>query len=390
MNILYLEWNSFCNEDMFTVLQDMGFNIVKIPFKNERNVNKEKLIEKIELRKKSCEFLFSFNYFPVVSDCCKELGIKYVSWVYDNPYINVYSYTVLNSCNYIFLFDYSMYQELKSIGISTVYYLPMAINEKRLCRIKNSLEAVKKYSCDVSFVGSLYTESKHRLYDRFQNIKPYVKGYLEALVQSQLKVYGYNFLQEMLTPEILEEMEKVYPATDPNAHTVMSAAAIYADYVLARQVTSLERTQILEMLGSFCKVNLYTYDKGKNIPFVINKGLIDYYDDMPYVFKNSKINLNITLKSIKTGIPLRAMDIMGCGGFLLTNYQEEFLDYFVPDEDFVFYYDYHDLQEKVKYYLNHEKERQQIAESGCKKVCSQHTMRHRIELILDILEKDER
>ena len=38
------------------------------------------------------------------------------------------------------------------------------------------------------------------------------------------------------------------------------------------------------------------------------------------MFANSKVNLNITLRNIKTGIPLRALDIMGAGGFLLTNY----------------------------------------------------------------------
>ena len=57
------------------------------------------------------------------------------------------------------------------------------------------------------------------------------------------------------------------------------------------------------------------------LPNVINMGSVDYYDMMPYVFKCSDINLNITLRSIKTGIPLRAMDIMGAGGFLMSNYQ---------------------------------------------------------------------
>lgn len=56
-------------------------------------------------------------------------------------------------------------------------------------------------------------------------------------------------------------------------------------------------------------------------------GPIDWYSVMPLVFKNTCINLNITLKSIQSGIPLRGMDIMGSGGFLLTNYQNDFLDF---------------------------------------------------------------
>lgn len=103
---------------------------------------------------------------------------------------------------------------------------------------------------------------------------------------------------------------------------------------------------------------------------------------MPFVFKNSKINLNITLRSIQTGIPLRAMDIMGCGGFLLTNFQADFLDFFQPDIDFVYYEDYEDLIEKTNYYLTHEKERLQIAKKGYEKVKQYHNYPVRIEEII--------
>ena len=391
MRILFVEWKSLCQKDMAEEFTRRGWTVDYYQFprdKENTRLNKE-LAEQLlrAMAGKNYDFVFSFNYFPIMSDCCKELNLRYVSWVYDNPYIHVYSYTVLNSCNYIFLFDYSMYQELKEAGIPTVYYLPMAVNKKRLSTIKNTEEKKRRYSCDVSFVGSLYTESKHRLYDKFQNMAPFAKGYIDAVIQAQLKVYGYNFLQEMLTPEILEEMENAYPASNPNASTVMSSAAIYADYVLARQVTSLERRQILERLGSSYEVHLYTNDKSVKIPRVKNKGLVDYYNEMPFVFQNSKINLNITLRSIKTGIPLRAMDIMGCGGFLLSNYQEELLEYFIPNEDFVFYTDYEDLQEKVDFYLSHENERQKIAENGRQKVYTKHTIRQRVEVIFSVLEK---
>ena len=94
---------------------------------------------------------------------------------------------------------------------------------------------------------------------------------------------------------------------------------------------------------------------------------------------NSKINLNISLKSIKTGIPLRAFDIMGSGGFLLTNYQQELFEYFSPDEDFVYYNTYEDLIGKVEYYLSHERERMEIMRSGTEKVLREHTMKMRAE-----------
>ena len=103
---------------------------------------------------------------------------------------------------------------------------------------------------------------------------------------------------------------------------------------------------------------------------------------MPIVFKNSKINLNMTLRSIHTGIPLRAMDIMGSGGFLLTNYQEDFLDFFEPGVDYVFYSSRDEMVKLVDYYLEHEEESREIAQNGYNKMKSGHTYRDRIELLI--------
>jgi len=384
MKVFFLEWKSFGNEDMREVLEEMGHEVVSVPFLNTEMGPDE--IERLLFRlhaESECDFVFSFNFFPEVSICCNKIGLKYVSWVYDSPHLAVYSYTVINPCNYVFLFDYVLYDELHSAGINTVYYLPLAVNEKRMQRMRLSKNGAE-FSHDIAMVGSLYSEPKHRLYDRFAEISPYAKGYLDALIQMQKRIYGRYFLEEMLTADIVEEMEKVYP-TDPNPTTVLSPQALYADYVLARQVTALERKEILELLGTRHRVDLYTYDNNVSIPGVVNHGKIDYYDTMPYVFHNSKINLNITLRSIKSGIPLRALDIMGCGGFLLTNYQMEYEEYFVAGEDYVFYEDYADLMAKVDYFLMHENEREEIAVNGCRKVQKEHNYRKRIELMLRVV-----
>lgn len=385
LNILYLEWNSFCNEDMYEVLEEMGNHVIRISFNGVKQ-RAEEVMEEIakQQRNQSIDFVFSFNYFPEVSTCCQNLGLKYVSWVYDSPYIHVYSYTVVNKCNYIFLFDHAVYSELKQSGIETVYYLPLGVNEKRMSRLSNTQKRQGSFRADVSFVGSLYSEQKHNLFQRFQKMDPFVRGYLEGLMKAQQYVQGSYFLQDMLTDGVIAEMEKIYP-TNPNDTTVLSPRAIYADYVLARHVTANERKEIIEKVGEKYPLVLYTYDKTVNFAGVENRGFVDYYNDMPYVFQNSKINLNITLRSIKTGIPLRAFDIMGSGGFLLSNYQEEMFQYFEPGNDFVYYEDYDDLCEKIAYYLEHDEERIQIAKNGQQKVFANHTLRQRVEIIMETI-----
>ena len=114
-------------------------------------------------------------------------------------------------------------------------------------------------------------------------------------------------------------------------------------------------------------------------------GPVDYYNEMPFVFNNSRINLNISLRSIQTGIPLRAMDIMGAGGFLMSNWQADFFDFFIPGEDLMLFESHDDLISKCHYYLTHEKEREQIAANGYGKVKENHTYEIRFRQIFEIV-----
>ena len=111
-------------------------------------------------------------------------------------------------------------------------------------------------------------------------------------------------------------------------------------------------------------------------------GEVHYMYEMPLVFKYSKINLNITLRSIRNGIPLRAMDIMGAGGFLLTNYQNDLSECFTIGEDLDIYTSPDDLLSKCEYYLSHEKERIEIAENGYQKVLNHYTYEKQLQKML--------
>ncbi len=327
-------------------------------------------------------FVFSFNFYPVISNVCKNKGIPYVCWVYDSPLISLYSYTVINSNNYIFLFDSDQYNDLRGKGITTVYYLPLAANVRRLDRYK---EKRQKYVSDISFVGSMYDEEKHALYKRlYTGLNEYTKGYLDGVIQIQKNVYGTSVLESSITPAILQAMQdSVYVSTNPDG--VEPPAYTYANYFLARRVTELERREVAERLGKLGDFKLYTGNQALKIPAVQNMGPVDYYNDMPYIFRNTKINLNITLRSIVSGIPLRVFDIMGCGGFVLTNYQQDMLEYFVPDEDFVFYSDMNDLEEKCRFYLEHDDIREKIARNGYEKVKKNHSFDERVEELLNIV-----
>lgn len=389
MNILYLDWPCFGHIDIvFTFEHIMGHKVTN--FFHDDYIERESEAFLAELDK-VCEenqfdFCFSYNFFPILAEGCFRHNLKYISFVYDSPFMKLYSYKILHPTNYVFLFDYQLYLELKNGGIPTVYYSVLPVNSTVIDVMLKKPYDKERTTCDVSFVGALYNED-YCFFDRlYGKMSDYYKGYLDAIMEAQLKVSGYNFIEELLTDDIITEMHKAepYEASRDGAETL---ANIYSSYYINRKLTSTERIRLLTAIGR-AKPNalkLFTLNSSVQIPGAINMGVTDYYSEMPLVFRNSKINLNITLRSIKSGIPLRCMDIMGAGGFLLTNFQADFLNYFTPNEDFVYYEDEADMIRKIDYYLEHDDKRKAIAENGHRRVAENHSFEKCLTDILDVV-----
>ncbi|MCM1173594.1 MAG: DUF3880 domain-containing protein [Blautia sp.] len=385
MKILFIEWASYGNEDMKEAFRREGHTLVCFPFFDKDARNDASAVAGLPavLHRETPDIVFSFNYFPIVSNVCKEENIRYISWIYDSPYVMLYSYTAIHPCNTIYVFDKEVYLEFHKAGISTVRYLPMAANVERLDALTpdGTLHSAdnKNFLYDISFIGSLYTE-KHNFFERMTGLSDYTKGYLDALMAAQMNVQGYNFIQESLSP-VMEDLYRALPM-EPNPDGVETKEYLYAQYVINRKITGMERYDLIQAAAQKHSFDLFTHDRNFRLPGLTNHGPVDNYREMPLVFKQSRINLNISLRSIKSGIPQRAFDIMGSGGFLLSNYQNDFFDSFTPGGDFDFYESKTDLLDKIDYYLANETERLQIARNGHDKIAAAHTYRHRVREML--------
>ena len=232
------------------------------------------------------------------------------------------------------------------------------------------------WQSDISFVGSLYTEKCP--YDRLTNPSAYLKGYLEAIMNAQKNLYGAFLLEEALTEDVVREFVSLVPDfyVAPE-RSRQDNRWIMATRYLGMKVTSMERLEIMEFLGSRFSVDLYTGSHTEGLP-VNNKGLVKTLTEMPLVFHNSRINLNLTCKSIRSGVPQRIWDIMGGGGFVLTNYQPELEQYFKIGEEIEVFGSLEELEEKCHYYLEHEDERKRIADRGYRLVKEKHNYVNRI------------
>ena len=239
----------------------------------------------------------------------------------------------------------------------------------------------------ISGTGAMYDED-HTFFRRLKNISGYTRGYLEGVISAQKQVWGYNFVKDLMREDIMDDMVRDLPM-QPKPDSVASREYLFSEYCINREITARERMEYLKAVGStFAKsdtpgLDLYTGNKDLNIEDVYNHGPIDHYATAPFVYDKAKININISLRSIHTGIPLRCFEILGSGGFLLSNYQADFADCYVDGEDYVSFGSKEDMLGKIEYYLNHEKERQEIAANGLRKTMEDHTYLKRLAQIFE-------
>ncbi|MCH5267296.1 MAG: glycosyltransferase [Lachnospiraceae bacterium] len=334
------------------------------------------------IRQKEIVLCLSFNFFPVISDICQANDILYVSWIYDCPHTSLYSKTVFNSCNLIFTFDRQQMLELQRKGLHQIYHLPLAVNVNRISRLCDSApqSLIDKYSAQISFVGSLYEQN---YYEQIQFLPPELKGYLDGLCVAQMQIYGISILEELLSPEHVEEL-KQYVKISLGEEYFIEYKELFCELFLKKYISSLERKQILSVLGSHFETVLYS-GSDWSCDGVENRGIVAYVDQMPHVFRYSQLNLNLSIRSIRSGIPLRCLDIMGAGGALLSNYQPELAEYFEPDKEWICFQGKDELTEKVCFYLNNSDLRKAIAKKGYEKVKSEFQYEHALRKMFKVV-----
>ena len=394
MNILIYRYGSICEPDVIEAFQKIQLNVIE----ESTEIKHKNLLpsEQVRLVKEALDqyhpmFVLSINFFPAIADICHIYGTKYLCWTVDCPVLELFSKSVQHDTNRIFLFDKAQYERFYPYNPGGIFYLPLAAATERFDKVVATIvgEERKKYSSDISFVGSLYIE-KNPLRALQGKLPEFAKGYMNGVVEASLKVMGYNFMEETITEELVSALKEADPHfyLPKDAVDILKAEGISlrggkdinadiskfvaAHNYLGIQAAETERIRTLNTLAQYFHVDLYTRSDTSDLKNVHIHGGVKTLTEMPKIFRLSKINLNMTIKPIQTGLPLRIFDIMGCGGFCMTNYQAEIPEMFEIGVDLEAYSSLEELVDKCSYYLTHEEERQQIAWNGYRKVKEYH------------------
>ncbi len=380
MKFLLYQWSVFNQQDIRAALERAGHEVEA--YEEPEEARRQMHDEELERRVKDCDAVFSVNYFPKVSYACQKAGIKYIAWTVDSPMLSMYHKSVFNPCNFIFVFDRFSYCRFREMGAETVYYMPLAADTERLDRLLDAATPVEleQYRSDISFVGGLYFKNSYdKLYDKMPD---YLKGYFDAALLAQLDLYGENIFDRMLTVDILAQLSETVDFKK-DEDSLSDLGLVFTSTFLGYKMAQMERITCLNRLAEMFPVDLYTDRSHEALRNVRLRGTVNYQYDMPKVFRSSKVNMNFTIRNIRSGLPLRIWDILGAGGFLLTNFQVELPAYFENGKELVYYESIDDMCKKAEYYLSHDEERIRIAQNGHDKVKKFHSYDARIAQILE-------
>ncbi|SCY04362.1 Glycosyl transferases group 1 [Lachnospiraceae bacterium XBB2008] len=378
-NILSVDFiGSYIQYDLIQYLKSVGHHVKTITYKHDDKYHDDRFEDLITGELSNCryDFVLTTNFFPLLAHVCHKHDAIYIAWVYDSPpELPTLDYMDYPN-NHIFFFSRADRDLYKSAGIDNVYHLPLAVNTERLDRIKPD---PVRFGHPVSFVGNMYEPVLPTL---FTGMSDYQRGFIEAVAGAQSEIYGADLIGALIDDKLAQSIDNEYSSKGISGLDINTRTLRWAVY---EYVTCKDRIRLLQTIGSYYDTHLYTFNLSdqmkSNLVNIHIHPSVDYMSEMPVIFKSTMINLCPVLRANVSGIPLRALDVMGCNAFLLASWQPELAENFIPGKEVVMYGSIEEACELTTYYLDNPDERMAIASAGYQKIKTDFSYNKQVDKI---------
>ncbi|HPO07867.1 MAG TPA: glycosyltransferase [bacterium] len=278
--------------------------------------------------------------------------------------------------HHLFLYDASDRFFFLDHGITPAGYLPHSG-----IFLEDNIPENPEFSCDVSFVGSLYF-----LPGFFGNIPQTETNTIMQYVYAMGEIV---FREGLIPPEFDGLFERNPP---PPQVLEIERRGIMTRLRLTKLIyldaDNRFRLACVKALASFdfrLIGDAYWLEHLGNHP--VRKAWKNRisFEQLPSFYKSCKINVNLNSRQLKTAHSNRTFNTVGLGRLTLSNYFEGMehifprgvgIDYFsTPDQ----------LQERVQYYLDHPDEREECARRGRAVVLAEHKPEDRARMLVDVV-----
>ena len=386
MKALFYNSNKIKEDNIIWGLIEVGIDVVRSELFVELDIIDSAQVEMIASEVRDYDFVITRDFSVNVAEGCHITGISYIAWAYDSPLKALYCKEAMYDTNYIFVFDKQHLARLKEMDIPHVYYQPLVANVTRAMQVTITDEDIRQYEREISFVGSMY--DKH-----------YFEAFRKRLTEKQVfeceKLFdrhlcnwnGNDSVFDELSEKTIQALYMQMSKKNRNLYS-MSDRYITELLVLVTELTSRERSIFLKDISHRYDVVVNTYEPERfsDITSVRWEPPVEWdSDDLYRIYASAKININLTMRSIETGLPQRIYDIMSVGGCVFTNYQSEAEELFEQNREIVTFKSTDEFKEKADYYLKHDKERLELGARAYLKVRDKYNYPNAIRFMISKL-----
>jgi predicted SAM-dependent methyltransferase len=224
--------------------------------------------------------------------------------------------------------------------------------------ILTSLNGIKEYSLKLGAKSSelFYPGFPHWILDHTKNIQPY---------------FDLSFVGQWTLDQHSSRNSYLKTIAENSGFGELNPA-----FYLSGQLNTVDPQVQKFDRGSRFGIEMHKAVKNGKIAF-------DSRGDINYSASNKLIDLtkNETAN-------MRIFEATGEGVFLLTEYHKNLENIFTPGKEIETFSDEKELIDKIKYYLSHDNERNEIALNGQKKCLADHSLDIRIQQFDDIIKKN--
>ncbi|MDI6703332.1 MAG: glycosyltransferase [bacterium] len=370
-------------KDVISALQELNQQVLVLDLKDfhEDQLRIFSSIEEAIIKYKP-DFIFTLATIVLYSELYIKYKIPYLSWFTTDPKLWLRPNS-LSEYYYIFVCSKEAVSELKAQGFKNTFYLPLCTNPKIFKKLNLENGELERYRCDISFVGTYNRSIGFR-----ENRDFYNKFLTPSFVQDIIKRQSENPNEQIrnVFAEALKDKFNFQKGISAIEKYVPNLEAIIA--ALEYEAMVRYRREVIDTISNF-GINLYGDSGWREIrhPKVKYRGWIDNRQDLPRLYNATKINLNLSVSSMKDALNISSFNIPACSSFMLSNFREDLVRLFREGDEVVYFRDKKDLKEKVDYYLRNDKEREEIAKRAQRRILTQHTFVHRMEKVLRIMER---
>lgn len=198
-----------------------------------------------------------------------------------------------------------------------------------------------------------------------------------------------NFVEHFRRMGVRAELHRFAFEPKVLSHLSAEGAKISISFVGSISQDHQTRVQLLEHLCAWLSVQVWGREVGglsKNSPIRQCYMGRAWGIEMYQILYNSKITLNHHIGVAESyANNMRLFEATGVGSLLVTDWKRNLGEMFKEGEEVVAYRTHEECAELVQYYLEHDDEREAIAQAGQKRTLREHTYYQRMQELVDIV-----